>query len=92
MQMQVVVNIPDNIWASIQNEEYCGILNAEMYKNIKNGTPLSEGHWELDKHLDKIGMIYKYKCSECGKNQRAMYDYCPSCGSHNGGDVNVSDK
>ena len=45
------------------------------------------GHWELDEHLDKIGMIYKYMCSECGANHRAMYDYCPSCGSYNGGDA-----
>ena len=42
--MQIVVDIPDYTWTSIQRGEYCGITNDEMYKNIRNGTPIPKGH------------------------------------------------
>ena len=49
--MQVIVNVPDDKWVSIQNGEYCGILDAEMYKHIKKGTPLPKVVADLQTEL-----------------------------------------
>ena len=86
-----VLKIIGDIWLSC-SDYGLGIdhFYEEVVSAIENELPSVQpkvGHWELDEHLDKIGMIYKYNCSECGEKQRAMYDYCPSCGSFNGGDT-----
>lgn len=38
---ELVIKIPENIWMAIQNGEYCGILDDQIYNAIKNGTPLT---------------------------------------------------
>ena len=38
---ELVIKIPENIWVTIQNGEYCGILDDRIYNAIKNGTPLT---------------------------------------------------
>jgi rubrerythrin len=35
------------------------------------------GRWVKDGQ----GGRYKWMCSNCGTHQRALYDYCPSCGT-----------
>lgn len=39
------------------------------------------GHWIFDEILDK-----HYYCSECKSMGVDYWDYCPNCGSYNGGD------
>lgn len=41
--MQIVIEIPDRIYESVQDGTYCGTL----YKELKNGTPLPKGHGRL---------------------------------------------
>ena len=45
--IELVIKIPENIWMAIQNEEYCGILDNQIYNAIKNGTPLPKGHGRI---------------------------------------------
>lgn len=39
--MQIVIDIPEEVYKSIQDNYYCGISNADMYNAVKNGTPLT---------------------------------------------------
>lgn len=34
---QIVIEISDNKYKSIQSDDYCGILDDELYKAIKEG-------------------------------------------------------
>ena len=45
--MQIVIDIPDKKWELIQDNQYCGIIDDLLYKNIKNGTPLPKCHGRL---------------------------------------------
>lgn len=40
--MQIVIDIPEEVYKSIQDNDYCGISNADMYNAVKNGTLLEE--------------------------------------------------
>lgn len=52
--MQIVIDIPNKIYESVQDGTYCGTL----YEELKNGTPLPKGHGDLKDvskiHLDKF--------------------------------------
>lgn len=39
--MQIVIDIDEEVYKSIQDNYYCGISNADMYNAVKNGTPLT---------------------------------------------------
>lgn len=45
--MQIVIKIPDSKYQSILSDDYCGLLNADLYKAIKDGTPLPKGHGRI---------------------------------------------
>lgn len=45
--MQIVIDIPEEVYKSIQDNDYCGISNADMYNAVKNGTPLPKGHGKI---------------------------------------------
>ena len=45
--IELVIKMPESIWVSIQNGEYCGILDDRTYNAIKNGTPLPAGHGRI---------------------------------------------
>ena len=45
--MQIVVDIPEEVYNSIQDNDYCGISNSDMYNAIVNGIPLPKGHGKL---------------------------------------------
>lgn len=40
--MKLVIDIKEEVYKSIQDNDYCGISNADMYNAIKNGIPLPE--------------------------------------------------
>ena len=42
--MKVVIEIPKEVYKSIQDNDYCGISNADMYNAIKNGKALPKGY------------------------------------------------
>ncbi len=39
--MQIVIDIDEEVYKSIQDNYYCGISNADMYNAVKNGTSLT---------------------------------------------------
>ena len=43
-RMKLIIDIPEEVYKSIQYNDYCGISNADMYNAVKNGIPLSKGH------------------------------------------------
>ena len=45
--MQIVIRIPDSKYQSILSDDYCGLLDADMYKAIKDGVSLPKGHGRL---------------------------------------------
>jgi len=45
--MKLIIDIPEEVYRSIQDNDYCGISNADMYNAVKNGTPLPKGHGRL---------------------------------------------
>ena len=45
--MQIVIDIPEKVYKSIQDNDYCGISNADMYNAVKNGIPIPKGHGRL---------------------------------------------
>ena len=45
--MQIVIKLPDSKYQSILSDDYCGLLDADLYKAIKDGTPLPKGHGRL---------------------------------------------
>lgn len=66
--MQIVIDIPDKKWELIQENNYCGIIDDLMYKNIVNGTPLPKGHGRL---IDADE--YKEHLYACETNGRPLY-------------------
>ena len=45
--MEIVIKVPEKIYKSIRDNEYCGIIDSEMYNAIANGIPLPKGHGRL---------------------------------------------
>ena len=41
--MKLIIDIPGEVYKSIQDNDYCGISNADMYNAVKNGTPIPKG-------------------------------------------------
>lgn len=61
--MKLVIDIPEETYESIQDNDYCGISNSDMYNAIKNGTPLPKNHGRL---IDADELIKMYK-KDCGR-------------------------
>lgn len=60
---------------------------AEFIERLPSAQPERKtGKWiEISKYND----CYLVKCSECGGDQIVMSDFCPNCGSYNGGENEV---
>jgi hypothetical protein len=59
---------------------YC--ISPEDVETLPPVTPQPKtGHWIFDEILDK-----HYYCSECKSMGVDYWDFCPNCGSYNGGD------
>lgn len=84
--MKLTIDIPELKWVSIQNEEYCGILDDSLYRAIKNGTPIPEGEW-IDDFCPKCGVSkYNFFTVIKGANGErtkpfGTWSYCPKCGA-----------
>ena len=55
--MKIVIDISEEVYNSIQDNDYCGISNADMYNAVKNGTPLPKGHGDLISRQAVIDML-----------------------------------
>lgn len=87
--MKLIIELSEgDIWALSRDakEGYDNPIDNVMLA-VKNGTPLSEGHWI--EHDDWDGDMY-YECSICkepyclidGTPTENLYNYCPNCGAH----------
>lgn len=65
--MKLVIDIPEEVYKSIQDNDYCGISNSDMYNAINNGTPLPKGHGRLIDEKEA-----KYLISD-GLNDKAYF-------------------
>lgn len=45
--VELVIKIPEKVYKSISDNNYCGIINSDVYNAIANGTPLPKGHGRL---------------------------------------------
>ena len=73
--MKIVIDIPETIYKAIKEETYCGILDADVYYAIKDGTPLPKGHSDLidrDKLLKELKESAKYH-SENSREESLHY-------------------
>lgn len=52
--IELVVKIPESIWAAIQNGESCGVVAAQAYNAVRNGIPLAEWLKEQEPCKDTI--------------------------------------
>ena len=68
--MQIVIDIPEEVYNSIQDNDYCGISNSDMYNAIVNGIPLPKGHGRL---IDADAVEKKMNKSEIEADRNADY-------------------
>jgi len=40
--MKLIIEIPEEKYKTIQDGMYCGMLDADLYRDIKNGIPLKD--------------------------------------------------
>lgn len=50
--MKLIIDIPEEKYKTIQEGMYCGMLDADLYRDIKSGTPLDDIKKEIDKKSD----------------------------------------
>lgn len=51
--MKLIIDIPEEVYKSIQDNDYCEILNSDMYNVVKKGTPLDEKELKLKRWIEK---------------------------------------
>lgn len=71
-----------------------GYLSPHDLISLINARPTIEerktGKWIIEPH--EVNGMYTHRCSECfsvlmiAPTDRPRYNYCPNCGSYNGGD------
>ena len=47
--MKLIIDIPEEKYKTIQEGMYCGMLDADLYRDIKSGTPLDDLKAEIDR-------------------------------------------
>lgn len=52
--MELIIDIPEEVYKSIQDNDYCGILNSDMYNAVKNGTPLPKVIEDIKAEIESI--------------------------------------
>ena len=51
--MKLIIDIPEEKYKTIQEGMYCGMLDADLYRDIKNGIPLDNLRAEIERAADK---------------------------------------
>ena len=70
--MKVIVDVPDRVFEKLQNDEiqFGGITSRNIFRAVKEGTPLPKGHGDLIdrntviEHLKGLGWISDYTLEE----------------------------
>lgn len=56
--MKLIIDIPEEKYKTIQEGMYCGMLDADLYRDIKNGTPLDDLKAEIADTLYVDSLIF----------------------------------
>lgn len=68
-------------WLGLDNDTTIKCDLAIRALSSVNTQEPKTGHWIKDDITERSKSAYKHKCDRCGAYHRAMYDYCPSCGT-----------
>lgn len=74
-------------------EDYLWLQEAVVNSSITDVQPICHGRWiGINEYCKKNGYIPSgmgiyYWCSECGKEEPKISDYCPNCGARMDGDT-----
>lgn len=62
--MKLIIDIPEEKYKTFQNGMYCGMTDSDLYKSIKNGTPIP------DNDCNNCEKAWTDKCerAECYEN------------------------
>jgi rubrerythrin len=75
--MKLLIDIPEHIYEHAREMTEDSRDEGEAMRAIANGSQQRTGRWVKEGQ----GGRYKWMCSNCGTHHRALYDYCPSCGT-----------
>ena len=53
--MELIIDIPEEKYKTIQEGMYCGMLDADLYRDIKNGIPLDALKAEIEQRKKNSG-------------------------------------
>ena len=71
------------------------VVQLETLEGLPSVTPArAEGKWIEHKNAEEAPsgyLISNYECSKCHDWVDSDFDYCPNCGSYNGGQCNVNE-
>lgn len=76
-----------NISADIGKAKHRDLWHYEQaLSEIKEMLESAEPERKRGKWLPYLPKGLRYKCSECGSRYDTPWNFCPECGSHNGGE------
>jgi hypothetical protein len=52
--MKLIIDIPEEKYKTIQEGMYCGMLDADLYRDIKNGIPLDKLRAEISDFEEEV--------------------------------------
>lgn len=76
--MKLIINIPDEVYASAKNGELNEIQSMYICGSVCDGIPCKkrpQGEWE------DIGYGL-HRCNKCGLEVKIPTNYCSFCGDH----------
>ena len=77
--MKIIIDIPDEVYKSVQNGTYCGSL----YEELKKAVEPKQGEWII--HADDLYPAEStQECSVCHAEQYINGNddnFCPKCGA-----------
>lgn len=81
--MRMVIDIPDEIYAKLEDDVSLSLLSREqlyvLQNHILKGTVLQKGEWIVDKEMSMLFAVYR--CSNCHNIGSLSYKYCQNCGA-----------
>lgn len=80
--MKLIIDIEDEYYEMVKHDVEAYHNDFRPYRLIAHGKPFPIGVWIA---IEINEGEYIFKCSSCGMRVINPYDYCPICGSYNGG-------
>lgn len=83
-----------NVTADIGKTEHSDLWHyeqalSEIKEMLESQPERKKGRW-IDETFKPWGLVHHpYKCDQCGEHSETDSNYCPNCGSYNGGEQDV---